>query len=429
LARPFRFYVKKRGARRTDSALVGYVAQAMLFVGLLLTGALFGAYLLATLIIPEWRVNQYFRETKCVVLSKRLLELARHDGTVVYRPEFQFVYDVEGVRHQARAYDITRQVSESRDEPLRTLNLFNEGGSYPCWYSPDDPAVAVLTRGYTWWSWLLLLVPLAFVVVGGGGAAYALVNWGKSAERRAVMAQQIPGELFEPRESPDHDFPGVPRLATWMDSPGTRLAYRLAADVRPLWALGVMLGVALVVSAVALVLAMGLLGGGLTGLDWLSLLFVLLWFGGGIATAVFAVRRLWRASLAEPTILEISAHPLAPGQNYELFLSQPGRRALKRLALDLVCDERATFQHGTNTRRESRRVVESRIASQEGAELAQQTPFSSSFTLALPAHAMHSFRSAHNAIEWKILVRGESGSRTFERKFPVIVIPEGSSTG
>ena len=60
-----------------------------------------------------------------------------------------------------------------------------------------DPGVAVLVRGYSLWFWMLLLVPLGFMVIGGGGLAYTLWHWGKSPEHQAVRGQLGRIDLFE----------------------------------------------------------------------------------------------------------------------------------------------------------------------------------------------------------------------------------------
>jgi hypothetical protein len=40
---------------------------------------------------------------------------------------------------------------------------------------------------------------------------------------------------------------------------------------------------------------------------------------------------------------------------------------------------------------------------------------------------MHSFRSAHNGVQWKLLVRGgAAGWPEFHREFPVLVYPSGA---
>ena len=65
------------------------------------------------------------------------------------------------------------------------------------WYDPLNPTVAVLVRGYSWFAWLLLLVPSGFILIGGGGLMYTLWHWGKSAEHRAVRGQLGRLDLFE----------------------------------------------------------------------------------------------------------------------------------------------------------------------------------------------------------------------------------------
>ncbi len=66
------------------------------------------------------------------------------------------------------------------------LDQFTIGKTYPCWYDPLNPNVAVLVRGYSLWFWMLLLVPLGFMLIGGGGLAFTLWHWGRSPEHQAA---------------------------------------------------------------------------------------------------------------------------------------------------------------------------------------------------------------------------------------------------
>ena len=44
--------------------------------------------------------------------------------------------------------------------------------------------------------------------------------------------------------------------------------------------------------------------------------------------------------------------------------------------------------------------------------------------LAVPVGAMHSFKSGHNEVTWRILVKGSPARwPDFERSFPVIIYP------
>ena len=80
---------------------------------------------------------------------------------------------------------------------------------------------------------------------------------------------------------------------------------------------------------------------------------------GDRAGGLFARLFLLTTSVG-PTRIEISDHPLAPGAQYDLFLSQAGRVTMNSFEVLLACDEKATFRQGTDTRTEARRVYEER---------------------------------------------------------------------
>ena len=92
----------------------------------------------------------------------------------------------------------------------------------------------------------------------------------------------------------------------------------------------------------------------LTGIgDWLETLWLAPFVAAGIALLVYALRQMWFTTEAGATRVEISAHPLHPGETYELFFSQTGLAKMAWLEMALVCEEVATFRQGTNTRPES----------------------------------------------------------------------------
>ena len=127
-----------------------------------------------------------------------------------------------------------------------------------------------------------------------------------------------------------------------------------------------------------------------------------------------------------PTCLEISDHPLRPGKEYAIFLSQAGRFSMRSLEMSLVCQEEATYLQGTDIRKESRVVHRQRIARCESSRAEPGSPFELRETLRVPEHAMHSFQSGHNAVHWNLVVKGRPESRvSFVRSFPVIVYPPG----
>jgi hypothetical protein len=125
-----------------------------------------------------------------------------------------------------------------------------------------------------------------------------------------------------------------------------------------------------------------------------------------------------------PTQIEISDHPLRPGETYQVFVSQGGRLTINSLALLLVCDEVATYRQGTDTRSDESRVFSREVLRREQVELLPQASFEQQGELAIPAECMHSFKADHNEVRWRLLVRGDlAGWPPFERTFPIVVCP------
>ncbi len=436
MARRFRYFEKKRGNRRTGSPALATFGEAA-FYGVFLVGGLLGlGVLFFSVLMPQWRTNHDFVRNTCTVLDKRLGTKPSDDGTL-YRPEVQIRYQVAGKDHVIWTYDIwsfdaSGGYSSGKEENEAILDQFRVGQRYVCWHDPSRPGRAVLIRNARWWLWLLFLLPIAFVLIGGGRLGYALLSLGKSAERRSALVQKAKQlELFETNGNGRSRFPGVPLAAGITDSPGTTLSFRLPCTSSTSWRLlstGLAcLGWNAVVAGFVVVAVRGFLGG---RPDWFLTLFVVPFLAIGIGLLIYLLRQMLVATGVGPTLLEISDHPLHPGRCYRLFLSQTGRLKLSRLEVFLVCDEEATFRHGTDTRKESRRVFERPLLRREDCRRARGEPFQADCEVVLPENVMHSFQSGHNEVSWKLLVKGNvSGWRNYERSFPVIVCPAHHGNG
>jgi hypothetical protein len=159
-------------------------------------------------------------------------------------------------------------------------------------------------------------------------------------------------------------------------------------------------------------------------LTWLMVPFVL----GGVWTLVELVRQVLLTIAVGTTRVEISEHPFQPGGNYHGFVSQTGRLHVRWLQVQLVCDEQAIHQQGTDTRRASCRVHRATLFSQRKFEITPQQSFEAEFEISVPGSAMHSFVSPHNAVLWALLVRGRTARwGDFERRFPIYVYPLGAA--
>ncbi|MEN6497771.1 MAG: hypothetical protein ABFD16_26025 [Thermoguttaceae bacterium] len=431
MARGFRFYEKKRGNRRTGSKTLGSAGEALFFASFFLVGCLGVVVLVATLLIPEWRANHEFVRHTCLVRKTRLAE-KEGDGGTLYRSEIQIEYQIKGETYRIWTYDLWTLnpdggFSANKEDQQAILQRFvpDPQRPYDCWYDAADPKTAVLVRGPHGWIWLTFIVPICFILIGGGGLIYTALNWGASAERRAALvkrAAELPA--FDPGDRGKSEFPNVPDSAKITDSPGTMLAFRLPVAIDSIWGLLASLFAAVLWNSVVAVFVLWAVNAHQGKPDWFLVAFVIPFALIGIGLIAYFFRRLLLATAIGPTLVEISDHPLYPGQRYELFIQQAGRLRLKSLQVLLVCEEEATYRHGTDARTEARRVYEQPLLAEASCEVQHGGPFEAQCEVEVPAGAMHSFKADHNEVNWKILVKGNvSGWPDYERSFPIIVHP------
>jgi hypothetical protein len=271
----------------------------------------------------------------------------------------------------------------------------------------------------------LLLIPLSFITIGGGGLIYTIMHWNASAERKAIMARRAAEiDLFEVNE-PNRGFPTVPAAGNLTNSPGTTLAYRLPIATTAGWILFAALAAALLwngIVAIFVVMAVRSFTAGKP--DWILTAFVVPFTLVGLGLIGYLIRQLLIATRIGPTRIEISNHPLAPGGRYDVFLSQAGRFTMKSLEVWLACDEKASYRQGTDIRIETRRVFEERSFLREDIDIHQGLPFESRCHIQVPPDAMHSFHANYNEVSWKLIVKGQvPGRRTYQRVFQIVVHP------
>jgi hypothetical protein len=164
--------------------------------------------------------------------------------------------------------------------------------------------------------------------------------------------------------------------------------------------------------------------------NWLLSLFVLPFVGIGVWATYYFVQQLLLHTGIGPTTVEISDHPLRPGNTYQLFVSQAGRLKVKSLELSLVCEEETTYRQGTDIRTERCRVFCEQVFVRRDFEIAPGKALEISGDLRIPHHVMHSFQAKQNAVHWMLVARGQAVSwPEFQRCFPIVVYPAGPTGG
>jgi hypothetical protein len=276
-------------------------------------------------------------------------------------------------------------------------------------------------------TWVIGVLSLAALVTGGASLLYRLARIGASSERRSAIAKMAGSiEMLGPSADDGKPLPSVPKGSAITESPGERLTYRLAAEKTKASIAGPAT-LALLWSSVWFVLLAVVVSGFWYGRPRWYLAMLLVPFAViGVWSFRFFMTQFRQHAGVGPTIVEISNHPLFPGRQYRLFVSQTGRLKLKRLTVQLTCEEETFYRQGTDVRVDRHEAIRQVIFKERNVAVDPQAPWEQQLQLDLPENVMHSFVGTHNAIRWKIVVIGESQPwPSFCRSFPVVVHPPG----
>jgi hypothetical protein len=446
LARRSRFFLKKRGNRRTGSADAARVSEAALSFGMLAVGAAGLWAVLSWWIVPHWQADYDFIKTTGTIVDARIEETqVTALDKPQYRARFRVEYEFDGVERRVWTLNASNDYSRDRAAESELLEKYVVGEQYPVWFAPRDPDRVVLQRGGNWWIWLLVVIPIPFITIGAGGLVYTIMNWRTSSERRAaslrpktIAPKTIASDATGTSDASDAEnqdpdaerasqivLAAIPLAENMTNSPGTHLAYRLPMSSESSWRLlgavaFCVLSAGITTICIWLAVAAHVRGNA----DWLldvSILPLL----GVTAWAVSLVARQWTISNAVgPTMVEIADHPLFPGETCELLVLQSGRLAVNWLEVNLICIELASYQQGTDVRSESAIAWRERVLRCERFRIDDDQPFQRKCLVTIPVAAMHSVSCPSNEIRWNIVVRGEAeGWPEFERSFPIVVFP------
>lgn len=286
-----------------------------------------------------------------------------------------------------------------------------------------SPSTQVVRIGYGFW--LLTTVSAACIVLGAVGFWYRVLKVATSDEHREIISQR--GIVPRPKQPGSKSIlpPSVPPLTPFTDSPGAKLAFRLPCEWKGTGALVAYGLFAMFWNAMMAVFCVFAIGGVLKG-DIQYRLFALLIPGIyiGLRSGQLFLKSYIQAIGIGSTTLEIEDLPLIPGQKYKLLLVQYGRLVIKKLSIRLVCEEESTYHFGTDIRTEHQIVRQQIILDHGRFRIDWGRPLELECEISIPADAMHSFQSLHNAIHWKIIVEGEANRwPSYCRNFPVVVYP------
>jgi hypothetical protein len=145
----------------------GSVVAALFFAVFLAAGLLFEG-----LVFREFlgTVRTYgWAQTECEILSSRVSELDENERrTGEFYLEVEYTYSVKGTAFSSRHYTLKSKGLSDYGEAQRLTLRYAPGAKTVCYVNPSSPEQAILQRDSLWFG-LVLLFPLIFVAIGGGG--------------------------------------------------------------------------------------------------------------------------------------------------------------------------------------------------------------------------------------------------------------------
>ncbi|MFY9825256.1 MAG: DUF3592 domain-containing protein [Thermoanaerobaculia bacterium] len=188
-----------QSSRRNQSSPVGCLVA---FFGLFFLVGLAVFYFVTVRPVMLYVASRTWQEATCTVLSSQVGIHSGSDSTT-YSVDVGYSYTFEGRDFQAHRYGFLGGSSSGRAGKEEIVARYPPGAHVSCWIDPAHPEQAVLNREPSA-EWLVGLIPLVFLLVGGGGI------WGvlRGRQRSNAAAYALPTEP-EPIRGPLELKPGA----------------------------------------------------------------------------------------------------------------------------------------------------------------------------------------------------------------------------
>lgn len=366
---------------------------------------LFGLGFLAFFLLPAvkvWKARSW-TATRCTVLASEVESHSDSDSTT-YSVAVRYRYQVDGTSYESHRYEFLGGSSSGYEHKQEIVERYPPGSRPICWVDPEDPSQAVLERGLTR-GYFFALIPAVFVLVGGGGVAFALLSGRRRRPERATP--WLPENRGEPAVTAPSSTGGFTAGTGFADA-GTESAgpVILQAHSTPIGKLVVIILIAAFWNGITGVFVWQVIRGWRTGtgegtgcLALFLVPFVLI----GVALLLGIPYQF--LALFNPRLhLTLSSASLELGGSARLswsFTGFPGR--IRHLRIELEGREEATYRRGTSTHTDRQAFATLAVVdTSERLEIA-----AGEAAVTVPADTMHSFAATHNRIVWTLKVAGD----------------------
>lgn len=392
--------VSSSGAKGGAGCLAGFFAIFLLF----------GLGFLAFFVIPAAKVvaARAWRETPCTILESRVATHSDSDGDDTYSVEVRYAYTYDGREHRSDRFRFMGGSSSGYAGKEAVVRRLSPGTRTVCYVDPANPADAVLDRGLSL-EYLFALIPLVFVLIGGGGMVWAL-----GPGRRAVARQAAGTTSWLPD---DADTPDTPEdIAGRGAGPVT-----LKPKHTPLGRfIGSLFIAAFWNGIVGVFIWKGYEQWRSASVDGCAVAFVSVFALIGLFLLVNVPYQLLALANPRPQ-LTLSRGEIPLGATAQLewrFSGLAGRIRSLRVTVE-GCEE-AQYRRGTSTYTDREAFASIEVVATElpGMIPAGVAAFS------IPAGSMHSFAAAHNKVIWTLKLQGEIRRwPDVSEEFELLVLP------
>ena len=356
----------------------------------------------------------------CTVLTSEVGRHSDSDGTT-YSVDITYRYTVDGREYTGDRYNFMGGSSSGRSGKAKVVKAHPPGSEHLVYVDPDDPTRAVLTRELGWEIWVGV-IPAAFTVIGLVGMVLSLRIGRPSGATTANADASGAGG-------------GAGATDAWLPAFARKLDRdRPAAGpvaVKPglsrLGGLLVMIGFAAFWNGIVSVFVVGAVNDHLDDdLSWFLTIFLIPFVLVGLVL-IGAVGHAF-LKLFNPTV-ELTFDPpfIEPGGEVHVAWSLTGStHRLRSLTLTLQGLEKTTYSRGTDTITDEHVFHDHEIhGSDSGASggVGQVTKDGSA-TLSLPPTVMHTFKSRHNEVAWRVKLTADVARRPdLDEAYPLAVLP------
>jgi hypothetical protein len=375
--------------------------KGLIIFGLVFTaaGALFLSAFFVPMVVGVVRSRNWVA-TPCVMVTSQVEESSSGDDGPTYRINARYRYVWDDHERSGDRYNWSTGYTSGYAGKQEIVNRLRPGAETTCYVNPANPAESVLDRDLNSDAFYGL-IPLVFVVVG-----LAIVFYGMRSRSAAISdAAAGPGGRFGRR------FGVAGRRANgWVATLPIPNYDRGPMELRPVGKPRESLVVLAIIATVwngsiGWILSSQVLGAGrMDPFRIVSIVFLGVFALAGLfLIGLFVFQVMWMRN-PTPTVT-LSKSIIRLGDSLEVGWKLDGRTdSISVLTLALEGREIATSMHG----QKDGCIRKHLFAKVEVARVAGPiTSATGRATLRVPEKSMPSFHSAHNRIQWVLVVRGE----------------------